>query len=160
MATIDDYCCPRCGYTTHHRSSMRNHLFRKNKPCAAKVELVELTTEVKEYILDNKIYRPLAQQHAILHSHVRKNKKQTITHSLRVACWNKYIGEEVGRTTCLCCKSTFITQLNFHCGHVIAEAVGGTINIDNLRPICSSCNSSMGTTNMHEFALKNFNNEM
>jgi len=41
--------------------------------------------------------------------------------------------------------------MSFHCGHVIAEKNGGSIEIANLRPICQSCNSSMGTTNMDVF---------
>ena len=41
--------------------------------------------------------------------------------------------------------------MSFHCGHVIAEKNGGSIEITNLRPICQICNSSMGTTNMDVF---------
>lgn len=36
--------------------------------------------------------------------------------------------------------------------HVIAEANGGATVLENLKPICTRCNSSMGTTNMMEFA--------
>jgi hypothetical protein len=49
-----------------------------------------------------------------------------------------------------------VTQHNFHCGHVIAEANGGRIHVENLRPICSVYNNSMGTMNMKEFALESF----
>ncbi len=48
-------------------------------------------------------------------------------------------------------KLTDITQLNFSCGHILAEANGGALHVSNLRPICVSCNSSMGTKNMNEF---------
>ena len=44
--------------------------------------------------------------------------------------------------------------MSFHCGHIISEANGGEIKLDNLRPICHSCNSSMGTVNMDEFIIK------
>ena len=64
--------------------------------------------------------------------------------------WNKYIGEEIGKTVCLCCKLTNISQMNFSCGHIISEHNGGDINLDNLKPICASCNLSMGTKNMDE----------
>jgi len=33
----------------------------------------------------------------------------------------------------------------FHTGHIVAVADGGSNHIDNLEPICSSCNYSMGT---------------
>jgi 5-methylcytosine-specific restriction endonuclease McrA len=42
----------------------------------------------------------------------------------------------------------------FECGHVISEFNGGTNKLNNLKPICVSCNSSMGTQNMDEF-IKN-----
>ena len=80
-----------------------------------------------------------------------KQKKKTIPKSLKIAVWNKYIGEDIGKTKCLCCNHQEIRQIDFHCGHVIAERNGGTMAIDNLRPICSQCNLSMGVQNMDEF---------
>jgi len=61
------------------------------------------------------------------------------------------IGEEIGKSKCVCCKSTYITQMSFHCGHIIAESRGGETIVSNLRPICQNCNSSMGQTNMDDF---------
>jgi hypothetical protein len=69
---------------------------------------------------------------------MQKTKKKTIPKSLKIAVWNKYIGEDIGKAKCLCCNLTDITQLKFHTGHVIAEANGGESNIDNLRPICET----------------------
>ena len=77
--------------------------------------------------------------------------KKAIPKTLKICVWNKYIGEDIGKTKCLCCKITDITQLKFHVGHIIAEANGGTLDIDNLKPICESCNKSMKTTNMDYF---------
>ena len=37
-----------------------------------------------------------------------------------------------------------ITVFDFHVGHNIPEAKGGTLSLENLRPICSRCNHSMG----------------
>ena len=82
---------------------------------------------------------------------MQKTKKKPIPKSLKIAVWNKYIGEDIGKSKCLCCNLSDITQLKFHTGHVIAEANGGETNIDNLRPICETCNKSMGTKNMEEF---------
>ena len=80
-----------------------------------------------------------------------KTKKKPIPLALKRNVWNKHIGETVGKTLCLCCKLTDITQMNFSCGHIISEFNGGNIKLDNLKPICVSCNSSMGTKNMDEF---------
>ena len=87
---------------------------------------------------------------------ITTNTKKPITATLKRLVWNKYIGEDFGKSKCLCCKVTYITQLSFNCGHVIAESKGGETNVSNLRPICQNCNSSMGTANMNDFT-KSFN---
>lgn len=80
-----------------------------------------------------------------------KGKKKHIPSTVKRLVWNQHIGEHVGKAKCLCCKTTDITQLSFHCGHVVSEASGGDVCVDNLRPICQNCNSSMGVMNMNEF---------
>ena len=65
--------------------------------------------------------------------------------------WNINIGEEIGKEKCVCCKSTDITQISFHCGHIISEKNGGETIVSNLKPICQNCNSSMATKNMNDF---------
>lgn len=80
--------------------------------------------------------------------------KKSIPIAVKRLVWNKYIGEDIGKSKCYCCKLSSITQLSFHCGHVVAEKNGGDINVDNLRPICQSCNSSMGTINMNDYISK------
>lgn len=80
-----------------------------------------------------------------------KTTKKKISATLKRLVWNTNIGEEIGKTKCLCCKSTDISQMSFHCGHVVAEANGGQLIVSNLKPICQNCNSSMGTKNMNDF---------
>jgi hypothetical protein len=84
-----------------------------------------------------------------------KYKKKKISATLKRLVWNKWIGEEIGKSKCLCCKITDITQLSFHCGHIIPECNGGELILSNLKPICQNCNSSMGTMNMDDF-MKTF----
>ncbi len=85
---------------------------------------------------------------------VNAKKKKLIPLTLKRKVWSEQIGEDIGKTKCLCCRLTDISQMNFHCGHIISEANGGEIKVDNLRPICQSCNSSMGTVNMDVFMNK------
>lgn len=80
-----------------------------------------------------------------------KTRKDFISQQLRMDVWKKYIGLNIGETKCLCCGIIKIQQLNFECGHIIAESLGGPTNMDNLLPICGSCNKSMGTKNLYEF---------
>jgi hypothetical protein len=81
----------------------------------------------------------------------KKYKKKSIPLALKKLVWNKYIGEEIGKSKCLCCGLTDISQISFNCGHILAEVNGGNMCIDNLMPICQNCNSSMGSMNLLEF---------
>jgi len=78
-------------------------------------------------------------------------RKKPIPKALKCAVWEKYVGEDIGKILCMCCEITEITQMKFHCGHIIAEAMGGETNVNNLLPICESCNKSMGTKNLNDF---------
>lgn len=81
----------------------------------------------------------------------KKQKKKTIPPQLKIKVWNKHIGDEIGKTKCLCCKLQDIYQASFSCGHIVSEINGGELKLNNLKPICSSCNSSMGSKNMNEY---------
>ena len=87
--------------------------------------------------------------------HEKPKKKKAIPAAIKKLVWNTYIGEDVGKAKCLCCKTTDITQMSFNCGHIIADANGGEVIVSNLKPICQNCNSSMGTKNMDDF-MKGF----
>lgn len=83
-----------------------------------------------------------------------KTKKKTVPKVVRDLAWNRWIGEDVAKHKCMCCEINEIRMNSFQCGHVIAEANGGKTTVDNLRPICSACNLSMGTENMDEFKAR------
>jgi 5-methylcytosine-specific restriction endonuclease McrA len=87
---------------------------------------------------------------------IKKYTKKSIPKSLKKLCWDKWIGPQKGISQCLCCKHQNIRQIEFHCGHVVAEKSGGQTVVDNLRPICAQCNLSMGTMDMFEFQKKYF----
>jgi len=78
-------------------------------------------------------------------------KKKSIPLVLKRRLWSKYFGEQNGIATCPCCKLSQISTFSFHCGHIISERNGGTLILDNLIPLCQSCNSSMGTKSYNEF---------
>jgi len=81
-------------------------------------------------------------------------KKDQIPKKVKEEVWNKYIGDDIPKHLCLCCKLNRIKMVDFQVGHVISEKDGGTLAISNLRPICASCNHSMGSENMLEYAKK------
>jgi hypothetical protein len=82
---------------------------------------------------------------------VKKYKKKKIPKSLRSKCWNEYIGESNAMSYCICCGNNIIKMLEFECGHIIAERNGGSLDLQNLLPICGTCNRSMGTQNMEDY---------
>jgi hypothetical protein len=71
--------------------------------------------------------------------------------ALRDLVWVTYMGPDTFRGVCWCCSSVAIDALHFECGHVQAEAMGGECSVENLRPICHTCNTSMGKRNMFAF---------
>lgn len=95
----------------------------------------------------------------ILKKAPRKNKKKKIPKNLRNEVWNKYNNEKSTMAKCYCCdiEALHITK-SWHCGHVIAEHNGGNLTVENLRPVCGSCNSSMGTQNLYDYMEKYYSN--
>lgn len=85
-----------------------------------------------------------------------KKRKKPIPKAVKMAVWNTYIGDSIGKTKCPVCQQQEITQMNFHCAHVVAEALGGETHVSNLRPTCASCNLSMGKKHLEEFKKSYF----
>jgi 5-methylcytosine-specific restriction endonuclease McrA len=79
----------------------------------------------------------------------RKTKKpniprKTISKSLKNNVWIQQYGEKF---RCKCSVewcATVITPFTFEVGHNKPHSKGGTLEINNLMPICSTCNKSMG----------------
>jgi 5-methylcytosine-specific restriction endonuclease McrA len=114
----------------------------------------QLKKEQLEKIKKEKIQEEQLKKDKLEKIKKEKIKKKTIPKPLKQKIWNNWIGIEIGQTKCLCCKLNDISQGSFSCGHIIAEINGGELKMDNLKPICVSCNSSMGTRNMNEFIIK------
>ena len=78
------------------------------------------------------------------------NPKTThIPKRLRNLVW-KLFGVDI----CQICDNVNMSYDNFECGHIISEHNGGGTTIDNLRPICRPCNSSMGRSNLIPWCQK------
>ena len=78
-------------------------------------------------------------------------QKKTIPKIIKDLTWQRWIGDDIAKAKCLCCGINEIKMNSFHCGHVISEADGGPTTVDNLRPVCATCNLSMRTQNMEKF---------
>lgn len=80
--------------------------------------------------------------------------KKTISKALRIAVWDTNGGADRRSMNCYagCGRKIFLES--FECGHNIAESLGGETVLNNLKPVCSVCNKSMGTSTFAEFRAK------
>ena len=85
---------------------------------------------------------------------LKKNKK--IPLSIKNQLWFKYFGKEKAIGICNLCKEE-IHITNFHTSHKISRFNNGSDELENLIPLCKSCNLSMGKTNYDDYKLKYHN---
>jgi hypothetical protein len=80
-------------------------------------------------------------------------ERVNIPKPIKDAVWRQYCGDKKDGK-CYCCKVK-ITDANTQYGHVRSVRYGGQNTVDNLRPVCSGCNQSMGSQNMDSWMEKN-----
>ena len=114
-----------------------------------KEKYAKMKVEVK------KKYKDIEKERKKKEKEENKKMRKSIPKSLKILVWDKNIGKEKGIGNCNVCKSE-IDSKAFECGHIISVKEGGATNIENLLPICSSCNKSMGTENLLVFKEKYF----
>ncbi len=79
-----------------------------------------------------------------------KYKRKSIPKAVKDKVWDTYVGIKSGTGPCYCCQG-IIDSKNFDCGHIVAAANGGENIVENLRPLCPTCNKSMGKQNLEDF---------
>jgi len=57
MPKADNYECPRCGYCNQWKRNMKRHFYELKNPCSNRRNL-ELTDDIKEFVLKNRHYYP------------------------------------------------------------------------------------------------------
>lgn len=73
-------------------------------------------------------------------------RKAKIPRALREQVWVTRFGRKFDSKCYTPWCKNIITVFDFQCGHDIPESKGGKTNLQNLFPICSRCNMSMGNT--------------
>ncbi len=71
-------------------------------------------------------------------------RKAPIPRALREQVWLTHIGRAFEHKCLIDWCQNNISVFDFHVAHNVPESRGGATNIQNLRPICSRCNHSMG----------------
>lgn len=97
------------------------------------------TREIANKIIPDKWRTPQPQTKT-----PHKNRKQKIPIALRQACWVRQFGETYRHKCFVDWCHRKITCFDFEVGHNLPESKGGTLELDNLRPICRQCNIGMG----------------
>ena len=85
----------------------------------------------------------------------KESKKRTpCPQPVKETLWRSYFESSMVGECYVCKKSISFT--NFEVGHNKSFTTGGTWDINNLRPICRSCNRSMGKMTIEDFKKKYF----
>lgn len=81
-------------------------------------------------------------------------KRKAITKIARHYLWIRDYGN-VAESKCCCCGINVIFETTAEAGHIVAHAKGGSSELDNLKLICRTCNTDMGTEDMRDFMKRN-----
>jgi hypothetical protein len=99
---------------------------------------IDKTKHINKKKQNNKKYNKNKKQ-----IHHIKTKEQ-IPKRIRELVWTTYNGEVFTSKCYVSWCTNNINVFSFQTGHDIPESKGGTLDINNLKPICGSCNLSMG----------------
>ena len=69
---------------------------------------------------------------------------------IREQVWKKHNANVCDVGECYVCKAG-LRFADMECGHIVAHALGGATVVDNLMPICKTCNRDMGIMNLMEY---------
>ena len=100
--------------------------------------------------------RPIHKRKKTKKIYKKKVKKQTIPKALREQLWIKNCGKEFEHKCYVSWCQNTITVFDFHVGHDKPESKGGSLDLDNLKPLCARCNLSMG----NNYTIKEWNKMM
>lgn len=79
--------------------------------------------------------------------------RKAIPKKVRASLWKRdFDSSTAGK--CYCCAMNIEALGDWEAGHIVSVKEGGTDTLDNLRPVCKSCNRSMGTENMDAFKAR------
>lgn len=83
--------------------------------------------------------------------------RKTIPKKIRGEAWKIQFGDST-KGSCFCCRKELDIFDDWHAGHIVSHSNGGADTAQNLRPVCGSCNLSMGTEHMDEFKARCYPN--
>lgn len=94
-----------------------------------------------------------AKEKELIDTYRQSQTRKQIPKKIRGEAWKAMFGPST-EGACFCCRKSLEIFDDWHAGHIVAQANGGPDTAANLRPVCASCNLSMGTENMDEFKAR------
>jgi len=137
--------CKECknSFNTSTLNKYDGYCFRCSK------KLAETTSSSTQPIQQVGTVAPVISHPTVPKEGKSKSTKKKIPDKLRQEVWEKNIGDKLWGN-CFTCNMR-LCAFEFSCGHVVSEANGGPTVLDNLKVVCKSCNSKMGTQHMMTF---------
>ena len=81
-------------------------------------------------------------------------QKSPIPARLRQEVWEKNIGDKFWGNCFVC--NIRLHVMEWSCGHIQSEFKGGKMVFENMKVLCKSCNSKMGTENLLEYKARKY----
>lgn len=82
-----------------------------------------------------------------------KSVRPNIPKNIRIEVWENEHGKQCYIGWCYCCRQELEVN-DFEAGHIKPYFHGGADQVENLKPICNSCNISMTTLHMYEYMIR------
>lgn len=118
-------------------------------------ELERTNMKIKEKLEEMEKKLIIKEQNKINKSLSPSSKRKPFSKPKKLMVWNYHLPKHSFEHKCPCCKDTTITRYDYECGHILSHKNGGSDEITNLKPICSTCNKSMGSKHMLDFIHEN-----
>jgi hypothetical protein len=125
------------------------HNYQHNKNHFYKTEQDYLDNYDYIFVLKNNNFIEYINDKSQIPNHKLRLIKKTIPKSLRLKVWDKINKDSIKCPIDWC--DEIISKDNFDCGHIISEYNKGDISLENLYPICSSCNKEMNCKNWKDY---------
>ena len=143
----------KINYKTNLENNM-NIVYKKEKDI-----LIECNYECMGLKNNNFInYIFTSKEKKIIPTHFWKVSKEKISTNLKDKVWNTYFENQNKKQCPINNCNKYITKHSFSTGHIVSELNKGNTDINNLYPICSNCNSSMGTKNWKDYDIISYTN--
>lgn len=151
-SSILQMLCNDNGYQTDmaFQTNMNWINLQNNDNCISFQRIVDANLAIPQPVLPAPVVSPPVVSQPVQETKSKTQKRRAIPKRVRGLVWKAHFGEAM-TGSCFCCLKIMEALDEWHAGHIIAHANGGRDNVENLRPVCISCNLSMGTENMDDF---------